>query len=75
MDDIITTAKVNDIIDMRLVPICEEQNWALGNSIFKKQFLQPNHNSSEFIQPDSLLAYTASSVPSKQYWPSGNDLA
>ena len=43
-DDIITTAKVNDInIDIRLVPICEEGNWALGNSIFKKQFLQPNH--------------------------------
>ena len=44
MDDIITTATVNDInIDMRLVPICEEENWALGNSIFKKEFLQSNH--------------------------------
>ena len=31
-DDIITTAKVNGInIDMRLVLICEEENWALGN--------------------------------------------
>ena len=40
-DDIITTAKVNDInIDVKLVPICEEENWALGNSIFMKQ---PNH--------------------------------
>ena len=40
-DDIIITAKVNDInIDMRLVPVCEEENWALGNSIFMKQ---PNH--------------------------------
>ena len=58
-------AKVNDInIDMRLVPVCEEENWALGNGIFMKQ---PNHNSSGSIQPDSLLAYTASSGPSKRY--------
>ena len=40
-DDIITTAKVNDInIDMRLVPVCEEGNCVLGNCIFMKQ---PNH--------------------------------
>ena len=56
-DDIITMAKVNDInIDMRLVPICEEENWALGNTIFKKQFFSQTTNSSESIQSDSLLA-------------------